>query len=181
MSRPGTRRQALLQGFENAFRQMSTGAVMFHQAIADRLGLHATDHKCADLIARFGPMTAGALADRSALTTGAVTGVIDRLERAGLARRVPDPQDRRRVIIELTMDPVRQREIEGLFKGIADASYKLLTKYTDDQLELLLDFVHQCNALTYAETVKLRQGAIAAPSVSSAPSTTQASRSRKSR
>ena len=54
MSRPSARRQDLLQALHMGFRQMSAGAVMFHQAIADRLGLHVTDHKCADLILRNG-------------------------------------------------------------------------------------------------------------------------------
>ena len=83
------------------FRQMSTGAIMFHQAIADRLGLHATDHKCADLIIRNGAMTSGRLAELTGLTTGAITGVVDRLEARGIARRATDPGDRRRVIVEL--------------------------------------------------------------------------------
>ena len=63
MSRPSARRLELLQALHMGLRQMSAGAVMFHQAIADRLGLHVTDHKCADLILRHGSMTAGALAN----------------------------------------------------------------------------------------------------------------------
>ena len=77
------KRAALLAAFENEFRQMSTGAVMFHQAVADRFGLHATDHKCTDLIARHGPMSAGTLAALTGLTSGAITGVVDRLEAGG--------------------------------------------------------------------------------------------------
>ena len=82
------------------FRQMSTGAIMFHQAIADRLGLHATDHKCADLIIRNGAMTSGRLAELTGLTTGAITGVVDRLEaprdrQAGDRPGRSPPRDRR--------------------------------------------------------------------------------------
>jgi DNA-binding MarR family transcriptional regulator len=138
---------------------MSADAIMFHQAIADRLGLHPTDHKCADLIERNGSMTAGALADLTGLTTGAITGVVDRLERVGLARRAPDPRDRRRVVIELVDDSRRRTEVAALFKGIAQASAELLQRYTDDELTLLLDFIERCNALTHLETLKLRDAA----------------------
>jgi DNA-binding MarR family transcriptional regulator len=169
MSRPTARRQELLQGLETGFRQMSAGAIMFHQAIADRLGLHPTDHKCADLIDRHGAMTAGALADLTGLTTGAITGVVDRLERAGLARRALDPHDRRRVVIELVDN--KRKEIAQLFKGIGQASSELLQRYTDDELALLLDFIDRCNQLTHVETLKLRDA--------TAPRTAAASRRRR--
>jgi DNA-binding MarR family transcriptional regulator len=163
MSRPSARRLELLQALHMGFRQMSAGAVMFHQAIADRLGLHVTDHKCADLILRHGSMTAGALAQLTGLTTGAITGVVDRLEGAGLARRVPDPDDRRRVVIETIPHSKCSTEVANLFSGIAQATSRLLESYTDDELAFLLDFVERCNALSHAETIKLRHEAAAAP------------------
>src|SRR5262249_45506440 len=73
-------------------------SVMFHAGVAEQLGLPAPDNKCLALAARGGqPMTAGRIAELSGLSTGAVTGVIDRLERAGYVRRVRDPHDRRKV------------------------------------------------------------------------------------
>lgn len=137
------------------FRQMSTGAIMFHQAIADRLGLHPTDHKCADLIIRNGAMTTGRLAELTGLTTGAITGVVDRLESRGLARRATDPGDRRRVIVELVKSAV-ECEMRDLFQGIAEGSRALLEGYTDSELALILDFVRRSNAMSHAETLKLR-------------------------
>jgi DNA-binding MarR family transcriptional regulator len=163
MSRSSARRQELLQALQMGFRQMSATAVMFHQAVADRLGLHVTDHKCADLILRNGSMTAGALANLTGLTTGAITGVVDRLEGAGLARRVPDPTDRRRVVIEIIANSKCSTAVANLFSGIAQATSKLLERYTDDELALVLDFVERCNALSHAETIKLRGEAAAAP------------------
>src|SRR5216117_3098234 len=94
--KPPTTRAELLAALNEAARRQSTATVLFHAAVAERLGLSATDHKYADLIARQGPMTAGELADRAGLTTGAITGVLDRLERAGWVRRERDPHDRRR-------------------------------------------------------------------------------------
>src|SRR5918997_6772224 len=77
--------------------RLSTTTVLFHSAVADRLGVSATDVKCYTILRQTGPLTAGELAERVSLTTGAITGVIDRLERAGLVRRAADPHDRRRV------------------------------------------------------------------------------------
>jgi DNA-binding transcriptional ArsR family regulator len=85
-------------------REVSARMVMFHQAIAERLGLNATDHKALDLLGRAGPITAGELAELTGLTTGAITGIIDRLEKAGFVRRENDPKDRRRVIIRPLME-----------------------------------------------------------------------------
>ncbi|MGI0036091.1 MAG: MarR family winged helix-turn-helix transcriptional regulator, partial [Nitrososphaera sp.] len=70
-------REEAIQGINEKLREMSTETIMFHQAVADVLGLHITDHKCLDLIHRFGAMPAGRLAELTGLTTGAVTGIID--------------------------------------------------------------------------------------------------------
>src|SRR6516165_10656801 len=104
---------------QRAGRQLSAATIMFHQAVADRLGLNPTDHKCIDLLALKGLMTAGELADATGLTTGAITGVIDRLEGAGFVRREEDPNDRRRVILRAIPKPYR--EIARLFESLARA------------------------------------------------------------
>ena len=145
------------------FRQMSTGAIMFHQAIADRLGLHPTDHKCADLIIRNGAMTSGRLAELTGLTTGAITGVVDRLESRGLARRAADPQDRRRVIVEIVKNDAVECRMRDLFQGISDGTRALLDGYSDAELALILDFVRRSNAMSHAETLKLRASEGSAP------------------
>src|SRR2546428_6403111 len=92
--KPPPTRAELLAAMNEAARRKTTATVLFHAAVAERLGLSATDHKYADLIARQGPMTAGELADRAGLTTGAITGVLDRLEQAGWGPRERDPHDR---------------------------------------------------------------------------------------
>jgi DNA-binding MarR family transcriptional regulator len=149
-------REALMTALFLEFRQMSTGAIMFHQAIADRLGLHATDHKCADLIMRHGAMTSGRLAELTGLTTGAITGVVDRLESRGLARRATDPQDRRRVIVQLVKNDAVECQMRELFTGIAEGTRAMLDGYSDTELELILDFVRRSNAMSHAEMLKLR-------------------------
>ena len=70
--------------------------------VCQLLGVNRTDARCLDILDQQGSMSAGDLAEASRLTTGAITAVIDRLERAGYARRVPDPSDRRRVLVEPT-------------------------------------------------------------------------------
>ena len=106
-------------------------------AAARALGINRTDGRCLDVIDREGPVAAGRLAEASGLTTAAVTAVIDRLEKAGYARRVGDPNDRRRVLVELT--PL-MRERAGVIWGPFAAFREVLAKYTIEQLELLRDF-----------------------------------------
>src|ERR671933_2350999 len=104
-----------IRSIVDKFREMSIETIMFHQAVADVLGLHITDHKCLDLLHRFGAMPAGRLGELTGLTTGAVTGIIDRLEKAGYARRTNDPKDRRRTIVEPIRNKKLEKKIEVLF------------------------------------------------------------------
>ncbi len=151
-------RDELFHTLIQEFRALSAVTVMMHQAIADRLGLNPTDHKCLDIIERSEPMTAGRLAELTGLTTGAVTGVIDRLEKAGYVRREMDPNDRRRVIIQPLTEKVN-REIGPLFTSLAESTVELLSRYSDQELALILDFITRANQLSREETRKLREGA----------------------
>jgi DNA-binding MarR family transcriptional regulator len=105
---------------------------------AQLLGVNRTDSRCLDILEQRAPMSAGDLARASNLTTGAITAVIDRLERAGLARRIPDATDRRRVLIELT-DTAR-RAIEAMFGPMAELARPMVTRYSDDDLKFLIEF-----------------------------------------
>jgi len=104
---------------------------------ANALGINRTDANALDVIDRRGRITAGDLARELRLSTGAVTTVIDRLERAGFARRVPDPGDRRRVLLEVT--PVVEENARRIY-GTVDEAGPLYDDYTDADLELLLRF-----------------------------------------
>ncbi len=111
----------------------------FDEAATARLGVNRTDGRCLDIIDRLGPITAGALAREGGLSTGAVTTLIDRLERRGYVRRVRDTEDRRRVFIELT-DELRERawEIWGPLAGVSD---EFLGRHSDADLRVLRDFL----------------------------------------
>jgi DNA-binding MarR family transcriptional regulator len=120
-------------------RRSQSATQRFDQAVADALGLNRTDMRCLDALEREGSLPAGRLAEALGLTSGAVTTVLDRLERSGYARRVSDPADRRRVLVELTP---RAQEIAGRFyKAHQEVAEQLYQRYTRAQLELLLQFV----------------------------------------
>jgi DNA-binding MarR family transcriptional regulator len=122
-------------------RRSQSATDRFDQAVADALGLNRTDMRCMDVIEREGAVPAGRLADVTGLTTGAITTALDRLERAGYARRVSDPSDRRRVLVELTAKA--QQVGETYYASHAALSERLYQRYTRPQLELLLEFVRE--------------------------------------
>ena len=138
-------------------RELSTRTVLFHQAIAERLGLGPSDHKCLDLILRNGPMTAGQLAASSGLTTGAITGVIDRLERAGFARRVRDPEDRRKIIVEA--NETRLADIERLFAPLGRAMDDLYRSYGPAERRVIRGFIERAIRILVDEAERLRRPA----------------------
>ena len=118
-------------------RRSQNATDRFDQAVADAIGINRTDLRCLDVIQREWPVPAGRLAEQTGLTTGAITTVLDRLERAGYARRVRDPNDRRRVLVELT--PLA-RERTGVIWGPFAEFRSVLAKYSVAELELLRDF-----------------------------------------
>ena len=132
-------REEIIQAIIEKRREMSTETIMFHQSVADVLGLHITDHKCLDLIRQYGAMPAGRIAELTGLTTGAVTGIIDRLEKAGYVRRANDPKDRRRTIVEPIRNKKWERKIEAIFIPFHERMHKLLSSYSDGELDFLLD------------------------------------------
>jgi DNA-binding MarR family transcriptional regulator len=108
------------------------------ETAAKALGVNRTDMRCLDILDREGPLTAGHLATKSGLTTAAVTAVLDRLERAGYARRVRDEQDRRKVHVELT--PLAEERIVAIWGPFMQMRAELERRYTARDLEVLLDF-----------------------------------------
>jgi DNA-binding MarR family transcriptional regulator len=157
MSRDSRKRSELLAALNAEFRELSTATILFHQAIADRLGMHLTDHKCAGILLSTGAITAGELARRTGLTTGTITAVVDRLENAGFVRRARDPGDRRRVLIE----PLRERieeKIGPLFESMARAMVELCAQYSTQELAVIRDFTARAHQGAYEEIRKLREG-----------------------
>jgi DNA-binding MarR family transcriptional regulator len=121
-------------------REYLGAADAFDEAMAERLGIGRTDMRCVDIIQRRGTMSAGALAQASGLSTGAVTFLLDRLERHHLVRRRPDPTDRRRVMVELV--PAAARRAFKLHEPMITEMRALIARYGTEELALVREFLH---------------------------------------
>src|SRR5947209_3845670 len=135
-------------------RRHSTAAVLFHHAVAERLGLGPTDHKCLDLLRERGAMTGSELAAITGLTTGAITGVVARLERAGYLRREPDPHDGRKQILSPELDQVR--DIQRVFDPIREDVAALLKGFDNHQLTAIAEFLARTTDFAYHHVALLR-------------------------
>ncbi|MBA2715115.1 MAG: MarR family transcriptional regulator [Rubrobacteraceae bacterium] len=149
------RREELLRGFEEENRKSTLDGVFFFQAVAERSGMNLTDLQCVAILTSTGPTTAGQLAETMGLTTGAITGLLNRMERAGYVRREKDPGDGRRVVIRPVKEAL-ERAGAGLFGGQGEALEDLLSGYDDRDLALLLDFVQKANDATREEIGRIR-------------------------
>lgn len=131
-------KQVLVAELRREIRSAQVAVAARDQAIGERLGINATDHRCLDLIDQRGAMTAGALAEALHLSRSAVTTVIDRLAALRYVRRVPNPADRRQVLVELT--PLLLRRARQLYGDGQEVS-QALERYSISELRLLHDFV----------------------------------------
>lgn len=131
-------RLALLKELEEAMRRTSAQGVLYGQTVADIAGVSGSDLDCMDFLNLEGRMTAGRLAELTGLTTGAITGVVDRLEKAGYVRRERDETDRRKVFIATV--PENTAHIGRLFVPMQEGMQKLWSTYSDAELQLLLRF-----------------------------------------
>lgn len=148
-------RRELLDKMWELGRTMSTQTVFLHQALAQSEGLNATDTKCIDLVLRAPPegATAGWLSDMSGLSTGAITHILDRLEKRGFIQRQRDTQDRRKVFIR-----VRQESLEPLapkYEAIGKAYMRVVEQYSDEQLQLICEYLQKTSEISQREMAKV--------------------------
>ena len=156
MSRAGSKKQELIGELIREFRAAGNQDSAFDNLAAERLGLNRTDLHAINIIENSGGLTAGELAKQAGLTTGAVTGVVDRLERAGYARRVADAADRRRVKVEVTPKwYARADKIWG--PAASDWTSRLGRRFTAEELERITDFLRTARELSREHTERLRQ------------------------
>jgi DNA-binding MarR family transcriptional regulator len=146
-------RAALVDQVLAGGRQLSTAAVMFHTAIAAQSGLSATEAKIAELLQRFGPMTAGELSERSGLAPASVTNLMDRLELKAVAHRVKHPDDKRKVVIEIK--PEFLEASNARFTELLRRTNELCAKYTDKELAVVGEFLLAAAELQTAATASL--------------------------
>jgi predicted transcriptional regulator len=155
MDRKPPETAALSASLLDASKRLSTRTVFFHQAVAHHLGLHVTDHKCLDLVLEEGRVTAGRLAEWTGLTTGAITSVINRLEKAGFVRRVKDPHDLRIVYVEPVFD--RLQPVLDVFAPLGEAMSALHARYSAGELRLILDYVERAAEVLVNQAERLRR------------------------
>ena len=146
-------RTELLKRVAVAGREQSAAAVAFHAAAAASQDLSLTEGKALDLLEREGPLTARQLSEMSGLAPASVTGLVDRLERKGFARRIPHPHDGRRVLIEL--HPERAARLKPLFADFLRSLDELYARYTDEQLATIAEFLTECARRENAAADKL--------------------------
>ena len=132
-------------------REMGARSILFHQAIANLAGVSVTDLKCLDYIDRGGDVTAGDLARMTGLTTGAITAALDRLEKAGLARRERSEVDRRKVFIRLCESPAMKR-IAPFYEALGREASQMITRYSIRELETIKDFCERCIEMMRRQT-----------------------------
>lgn len=154
MSSIQKQKSTIIEKLTNEFRKNSTRTLLFHQTIADKLKLNATDYKCYDLINQSGVVTAGQLSKLTGLTTGSTTALIDRLENYGYVKRDKDPNDRRHVLIK----PVQQssESNNAIFSSLSSAIIELCYRYNEQELNLILDFITNMDLIMLKETEKLQ-------------------------
>ena len=141
-------------GDEVRANQRATDVV--DELVSQLMGLNRTDSRCMDILDQHGSMSAGDLAEASRRSTGAITAVIDRLERAGYAQRVPDPSDRRRVLVEMT-PKAYEAALELMIEPMRELYAPLADRYSDDDLRLLIDFTRQGRELQERHAEWLRE------------------------
>jgi DNA-binding MarR family transcriptional regulator len=147
-------KRELYEQLIDEIRGSQNATARFDQAVADALGLNRTDMRCVDVLHRQGPLTAGRLAEETGLSSGAMTTALDRLERAGYARRVRDSADRRRVLVELTSQVAKMAAFYSEHAAYAERLYQ---RHTVEQLELLLRFVRENREFNELQAALLEQ------------------------
>ena len=144
-----------------SLRHVNFERSFFGQTVAIKFGLSESDVDALELLIDSGAASAGRLSDLMGLTTGAVTRVIDRLEQAGYVRRVPDPADRRRVIVEVVPDKVAS--VQATMGRVGDKGAAEIARYSDEELAVINDFLTRMADITREEAAALREAPSQAP------------------
>jgi DNA-binding MarR family transcriptional regulator len=134
-----TRKAELVKDIIVAIQDEQTQSAFLSNAIAERLGVTTTELEVLGTLVARGALSAGDLAKRTGLTSGAVTRLIDRLAERGIVRRLADPADRRRVLVEVT--PSAMKASDPFYEPIAREGTALLEQRTEKELEVILEYL----------------------------------------
>lgn len=141
-------KKELIEELNWLMQQTNTLSVLHTNAVANKIGLSATEFEALDVVSRNQPVTAGQLASRCGLTTGAITGIVDRLERAGVVCRRRDPNDRRKVLLEPIDNRSKSKKIRKLYQPLHHAFEELMVDCTPEQIEFLIEVHRKMNEAT---------------------------------
>jgi len=137
------KREQLTGSMFRELRRMVANSVLFNLRMADTLGVNPTDLQFVNLLGIYGPLTPGRLAELSRLTTGGVTVVLNRLEKAGVVKREPNPDDRRSSIVSVS--PKFMRRAQAAYAKMAETTNSLLAQFSDKELEVVAAFLKKAN------------------------------------
>ncbi|GAB3398235.1 MarR family transcriptional regulator [Humibacter soli] len=151
-----TERDELTDRLQLLSEQDATQTALFQQIAASRYGFGVTDMKALSILLREGPQSAGALMSRLHVTSGAVTGIVDRLCALGVATRESDPADRRRIVVTAVPEGLTGRE--NVYAGIGRAFQGLYAEYTVDELRFLARHLERAVEITTEQTAILVEG-----------------------
>ncbi len=150
-------RQELLETVIQSTYASSSAAVFFHTAVAEQIGLGATEEKTLLLLSGQGPLTAGEIARQTGLTTGSVTSLIDRMEKKGFVQRIRDTKDRRQVIVQV--NEARLAELNEVFGSLQAIFDDLYDTYDNEQLITIIDYLQRTTRRSEEAVAKLKQAA----------------------
>jgi hypothetical protein len=144
-------------------RELSNAVIFFHEAVAARLGMSTAEWKCLGLLDQHGPSSASRLAELSGFTTGAITGIVDRLERGGYVRRQPHPSDRRSVIVQPLFVKGFKEMVVPIFQSLSRAMGEVSGRYNAGELSAIARFFADTTEVLRSETAKLKHSKHRAP------------------
>jgi DNA-binding MarR family transcriptional regulator len=151
---PNSRKQDLVGQVNMGAREYGVSTVLFRHLVGETLGVNVTDMECLAVIYFKGLATPSQLSRYTGLTSGATTAMLDRLERARLIERRPNPQDRRGTLIVLQKGA--SNDVDAMFASVREAIDRLTSSYTENELELLADYFRKLVTLWEEEREKLQ-------------------------
>jgi MarR family transcriptional regulator, organic hydroperoxide resistance regulator len=146
MSNPN--RAQLRENVIRGLRQFIAGSILYNQQVADRVGLRLSDMQCINVLDLMGPSTPSELARSTGLTTGGVTVMLDRLEKAGYVKRQPNPRDRRSVLVHL--NPAKLKKVDAFYGAINERMAGLLDDTPDSELRSVVNLFSKMNEFRVA-------------------------------
>jgi len=147
------------RGADALHRDLATAVIAFHEALARRVGMSGAERKVFGALAALGVATPGQLAKASGFTTGAITGIVDRLERAGYAKREPNPNDRRSLLVR----PLQQDKVyaahQPFFRSLSHSMAEMGARYSPEERAAIHRYLAETTDVLLQETAKMDEAA----------------------